>query len=588
MSDAARLLPSDPTPPPAPPSGGRDVGTVRVAGWLAAALAIFGLLCAAALAVSREARPHSSNIFYRLYFRTEPWHLGLLLLFGLAVALRRPHAPTVDPAPGEPRLPTAALAALVGVVALALWPLALHATTFSMDEFAAVFQARLLATGRVFGEIPALWRPFARDIEPLFVSITEDGSHWVATYTPGYALLRAPFEALGAGWLLNPLLGAAAVLLVAHLARVLWPGADERRWSWTAAALLAVSPQLLLTSASAYAMPAHLALNLAWLALYLRRTPRATVALGPVGALALALHNPFPHALFVAPFLLRLLRERRWGTLAYLGTVYAATSVAILGWLRMIGRHDAAAAAAQAAERAAAGLPAVVAGGGGLASAFAIPAPFHLFTLALSWVLLLTWHTPACVVGWVAAARRPLALPTVLRDAALGVGLTLCFYAFYPFDQGNGWGYRYAYGQIGSLVLLATFGLRAAADGYGQRATARLVAVSLVLTAALQLPLRALQVEATVRPMVRALAYVQALPAGAVTVPVDSLWYGVDLLRNDPLLRARPVVMHERPPAVRDSLAARIGAPVRVVTPDELTALGMERVVTLGNGGRFW
>ena len=461
------------------------------------------------------------------------------------------------------------LAGLVGVVAVVLWFVALHATTFSMDEFAVDFQARLFALGRTFGELPLEWRPITRWLRPIFVAAAPDGARWVATYTPGYALLRAPFQAVGTPWLLNPLLGAASVLLIHRVALAIWPG--ERRWAWTAAALLAVSTQVLMTSASAYAMPAHLTLNLAWLALYLRRSRAATVALGPVGALAFALHNPSPHALFVAPDVLRLLRERRWTTLGYLGVLYGLAAVGILAWLRMVQ-----------------GLESYTVGGSTFANTFALPNGFQLLTIALGGILILSWHTPVCLAGWFAALRRPAALPAPLVDAAIGVVLTLVFYLFFPYNQGHGWGYRYSYAVVGSLMLVAVAGLRTVAASDGERPVARLVALSLILSVVVQLPLRTVQVAEAVRPLAASLAYIRALPAAAVTVPIGEVWYGLDLLRNDPLLRNHPVVVHDRGASALDSLRAVTGGRVRAVRPEELTALGMKRVVPVPNGGYFW
>ena len=80
-----------------------------------------------------------------------------------------------------------------------------------------------------------------------------------------------------------------------------------------AVALLATSSQVVLTSGSGYTMPAHLLANLLWLWLYLRGDRRRGRSRCSWAGSRSGLHSPFPHALFVAPFLVRLLRERRWG-----------------------------------------------------------------------------------------------------------------------------------------------------------------------------------------------------------------------------------------------------------------------------------
>ena len=170
----------------------------------------------------------------------------------------------------------------------------------------------------------------------------------------------------------------------------------------------------------------------------------------------------------------------------------------------------------------------------------------------------------------------------------IGVALTLAFYLFFPYNQGHGWGYRYSYAVVGNLMLVAVAGLRALAASDGERRVARLIAVSLALSLVVQLPLRTVQGADAVRPLAASLAYIRALPADVVTVPVEQVWYGLDLLRNDPLLRNRPVVVHGNGAAALDSLASVTGRRVHVIRPEELTALGMKRVVPIPNGGYFW
>ena len=71
-----------------------------------------------------------------------------------------------------------------------------------------------------------------------------------------------------------------------------------------AAVLLATSSQFLLTAMTPYSMTAHLALNLAWLWLFLRGGVVGHSLAIAVGALACGLHQLVFHPLFVAPFAL--------------------------------------------------------------------------------------------------------------------------------------------------------------------------------------------------------------------------------------------------------------------------------------------
>ena len=59
---------------------------------------------------------------------------------------------------------------------------------------------------------------------------------------------------------------------------------------------------------------------------------------GPVGVIALGVHSPIPHALFIPPFLLRYLRNKRFALLAYVGAVYAFGLLYWLHWAANLGR----------------------------------------------------------------------------------------------------------------------------------------------------------------------------------------------------------------------------------------------------------
>ena len=76
-------------------------------------------------------------------------------------------------------------------------------------------------------------------------------------------------------------------------------------------------------------MPAHLALNTIWLWLYSRPDRRAFYLAPFVGVVAIGLHQPIVHALFVAPFLVRLVLQRRWRTVGIFTVIYLA---GCLGW----------------------------------------------------------------------------------------------------------------------------------------------------------------------------------------------------------------------------------------------------------------
>lgn len=516
----------------------------------------------------------SLNIFFHLFARLEPLPLVALALTAVAAWwLAREGsgvagdgaASEAAPSDGTPGAWTTtdqrrllALCAAVVIGSWAIQQLVMHGLAFSMDEFNTGFQATILARGRVFEPVREAWIGFVPAIKPVFVAWRGSDHTWYSGYIPVYAALRAALSLVHAEAWLNPLCAGAAVWLVAHLARRLRP--DEARAPWVAALLLATSAQFLLTSGSQYTMPAHLAANLAWLALVLRGGPVALGAAALLGGLALGLHNPFPHGLFVIPFFVRWLRERRWARLVGVGAVYLAFAWAWLSWLRM--------------ERG--GEPGQ---GGGLLSLFALPGLDGWRLTGMNLVLALDWQVGALALLVIVAFLREDRLSAPERDLAGGVLLTFLFYVLYGSSQGHGWGYRYVYGVLGSLALLAAAAAPVAVEALGA-ARARAAWRASLAVGAVVLAVRVAQVERVVGPFAEAVAYVGSRDADVVAVEASAVWYGRDLVRNDAAL-SRPVVVNGSMLNGNGwgALRAQYGSRLVLLPADSLVAHGMVRVV---------
>lgn len=536
-----------------------------VGGALAISLvvALFGLMARQQMFAWGLVFPGPVNVFFRLYAFHEALPLILLLVWTLAAMMAfgrraRPSAGAsllerLGPPSGRA---VAITAALLFALALATWYRVHHAVLLTMDEFTTDFQARIIAHGELKADLPAAWQPYAEAMAPVFTAHRGLGGGWLSEYLPGYALLKTPFLMLGLGILLNPLLAALSVVLIAAIARRLWP--DEGLRPWLAIAFLVTSSEVLMTSGTGYSMPAHLALNLLWLWLYQRGDARSWGFALAVGVLALGLHNPIPHALFVAPFLIRLLRERRWSRLGAAVAVYGAASVLWLSWLRMAN-------------------PWAQPGSAGLLTMFALPNAIGVWLQGVNISLLFTWQAPLfgalAFVGLLQARR----LGSLVSDLALGVALTIGFYFFFPLTQGHGWGYRYAYQVLGSLALLAAAGAPSLVAAVGARRAQVLLVASFVLALGVQAPLRFWQGERFIRPYARAYRYLSSKPAKVVLVYGDSIWYGRDLVRNDPYLKGQPVVLAARLLTKEERAAIAAGNPGQVleVKDGELLRLGL-------------
>lgn len=102
-----------------------------------------------------------------------------------------------------------------------------------IDEIVQVLQARLFESGR-------LWRPV--EPEPAFTSlmhIVDVDGKWFGQFPPGWSLLIAPFDALGASWLAGPAMAGVAAWGFTRWSAVAEPDAATR---WAATLLFAFAP----------------------------------------------------------------------------------------------------------------------------------------------------------------------------------------------------------------------------------------------------------------------------------------------------------------------------------------------------------
>jgi hypothetical protein len=412
----------------------------------------------------------------------------------------------------------------------------------SMDEFMANFDAAILAHGRLMAPLAPPWRGFVFALQPTFVTLAPGDLAWSSQYLPVNAAFRAIGMLAGAPALVSPLLATASVAAVFAIARRLWPARPDL--ALAAAVLLATSSQFLLTAMTAYAMTAHLALNLIWLWLFLRGGRLAHAGAILVGFLATGLHQIIFHPLFVAQFIAELLLARRWRLALTYIAAYAVICAFWVGYWRfafaLLGQGAAPAAL-------------------GAAAAADLTSRLNPLLAAFDWagvrvmdvnlIRFVTWQSlitvPLAVLGAIASLRaggpvRALALGLLLSAIALFVILP---------HQGHGWGYRYWHGLLGSAVLLAVFAWGRLTEGLGvaeRRAAGALFALAAALSIAVLEPLRAWQAHAFAHPYARAWAAISSSPAQVVIIDPVRAWYASDLVRNDPWLRRAPWVFDIR------------------------------------------
>jgi hypothetical protein len=453
-------------------------------------------------------------------------------------------------------------------------------TPVSHDEIMATFDAEILGSGRLLAPVAPEWRPFAAALQPAFRLPVPGDVAWASAYLPGNAAIRAALGRLFNPELTNAILVMTALLALLGIARQLWP---QRHDAWAVAVVLAAtSSQVLGQGMTPFAMTAHLTLYLIWLWLFLRNTALSHVAALAVGFLATGLHQIVFHPLFVAPFVLQLLIERRWRLTAFYTVGYAAIGIF---WI-LYG---------QLALKSAGIAPDAAATAGGAYFLDRVLSLLSLFrflgfeTMVQNLMRFAAWQNPlllVLLVPGIALAWRGAQSPTdasnsVLRSLAGGLALTIvAMFILLPF-QDIGWGYRYIHGLIGSTTLLAASGwirLTSGASAGEQRAAWGVATVTTAAAVLVLLPLHVRYMYIHIAPYARANAAIERSGTDAVIVEVDSIYNGIELIRNDPDLKKRPLrfaLDQLTEPLVRD-LCARMT--VKVFDGDDAARYGVRRI----------
>lgn len=489
-------------------------------------LAVSSLICAALLAFALSLLfPASANLTAFFLSRQDRWLLlaEAAVVAACSVGLR---------ARGKPLTADLRLLLIVsGVLLLVCFAghyLVLSSYDMSRDEQMATFDASIFAHGQLVQKLPPLWRDHADALNTLFMYPAEHRGAWISAYLPGNAVFRALV-----GWLTTPVLTGPLMTVIGGLAlwgcaRRIWP--QDREASAIALLLYAGSAQVIVTGMTAYAMPAHLALDLTWLWLFLRRVWWADVLAVGVGFIAVGLHQPLPHLMFVAPLLFLPLLEKQWPRVVIYAFGYAATGAFWLCWPDWMWRLVQASEGAQK--------PAGVDYFTRLIVTVMHGDHFGFFDMCANLLRFIAWQNllliPLLLLGMKIARKDRLA-------GALAVGIFLTIYVMaviLPY-QGHGFGYRYLHGLIGNCILLAVYGWKSLAGRQGKWRSLllRASAGGIVLI----LPLQAWMAQAFYAPEAEVSAQIDASKADYAVIGAADVLFSRDLVNNPPRLDRRPV-----------------------------------------------
>jgi hypothetical protein len=400
----------------------------------------------------------------------------------------------------------------------------------SRDQAMATFAARQIAQGTLVTPVPEAWQPFGRAMLPLYFNGRVPPDHaWTSGYLPVNSAVQAVGATLAHRSIANPLLLVAGLVALWNVARRIWPA--RRDAAVVTVVLAATSAQLVANAMTSFAMVGHFALNMIWLALFLRGDRVGTAGALLVGALAAGLHQVHFHPMFAAPFLLWLAVRRAWSAAAVYALGYAAIA---LFWMRIYPHWLVEQAGAAAVERPPVSPARFIALRAGRLFEYSwMVWPFNLARFV-------AWQNVALVPLLVAALRVKPQGPFLPLVGACGIGLVFMVF------QGQGFGYRYLSGTIGCFCLLAAYGWVRLVPVPGPGRAWAMLKAACGFTLLVTLPLQLAMIRSNVAP--HATLYHAAMAADAEVVLVDPEGglLAQDLVQNPPDFGARPKMMDLR------------------------------------------
>ena len=476
---------------------------------------------------------HFSPIF-RLLLTVDDFRaawLGLAICL-LAAVWNRP-APIlklVDSFGNHPRFLALASAAMIALAAVIVY----HGYPLSMDEYAAVFQSKIFASGHLVAQLP-------RDLIDWLVVRGFNGSFLVASpetgraiehYWPGFALLLAPFEYLKVNWLCNASLAGLGIFLIHWITKEIT--GDRRAAGW--ALLFTVASGVFVADAvSYYSMQAHLTTNLLFVALLLKPSGYRALGAGLVGSLALTLHNPVPHALFAVPWIVAMAAER--GQRRYLLPLMLGYLPGVaLGFAWLVFRADIASVHDSSP------LHGITAG------VFAWPGETLLNMRTAALVKMWVWMLPGLLVFALLGRLRRRDNPHVrlLMQSAV---LTFVGYLFVRFDQGHGWGYRYFHSAWGAVPILAGCAMTGTSGGSSEAQHWRLLSfagAAAILNLVVVMPFQLHQISEVITQHLAQLPPPQRPGNNVYFIHPRGGFYVADMVQIDPLLRDPDLLLVSR------------------------------------------
>lgn len=415
-----------------------------------------------------------------------------------------------------------------------------HNFSLSMDEFLAIFQAKIFNQGHLLMPIQEQWREYAQSLQPMWVLTDSNNTQWASSYYPVNSLIQSLFT----GWtnlhLSSAIMAAACILLLRQVAIEIL--GKEHNGQLIAIILLALSPQFLINAMTPYAMTGHLFFNLLWLYLYLKPGKPFLLLALITGFLATGLHQVHSFPAFVAPFIILLIFQKKW-SLFWIHAI--AYSLALLFWIWWKGAFLPTESILLSPNSSSSPIQHFV-------DSIIRTTSRHSIMDFLAWAVnlfrFISWQHLLLIPLFFSAMHFRKEMSPVLKALTWSIIISLIPYLVAMPFQGHGWGYRYIHGLLGHVSLLGAFGWvqlnKSLTHKHNQlQQIIRIFSIASLIMLVLALPMRAWQTESVIAPFARSMAYINALQEDIVLIDGKNLWYGQDLIRNSPDLSNSPKVM---------------------------------------------
>lgn len=443
----------------------------------------------------------------------------------------------------------------------------------SRDEHMVVFDMAVFDQGRLAAPVAPSWRPYALAMVPNFLLNSYLPSGLVSAYLPMNAMLRLAFSKVADPVWFNPLLLVAGGIALFDIAKRVF--SDDQRACYVTLLVYALSAQILVTAMTTYSMTGHLALNLIWLAAFLRGGKAGNSVALAIGFVATGLHQLIFHPFFIAPFLLWRLREGEWRRVL----VYGGAYLVFIGWWAVYPLI----------------VSPMVKGPQGLSTdtnfiteklipLLRLRDPRAAALMVLNLLRFFAWQNLALIPLLLAAApliRRDRGFPAAL---ALGIVMWLLFLTFILPEQGRGYGYRYLHGYLGNFALLAGIGYRELERRIGPQADGMVLVMS-GLTLVTSVPALLVATYAFMQPHLAMERFVAAQRTPFILVDDNpshasvGTWanYAVDYVRNLPDTNVRPLRFSAQAMELSPGLLASLCGmgPVTLITKTDMYRVGL-------------